>query len=63
MSTLGQRPSVRKNPSSAIGRLLLGMGVVEDKGGHLPLVVTLQIVPRNRKSTKTEKDNGENRSA
>ena len=43
-----------------MGRLLLGMGVVEDKGGHLPLVVTLQIVPQNRKSTKAEKDNREN---
>ena len=60
MSTLGQEPSPRKNPSSAMGRTLLGMDVVEDKGGNLLLVVTLQIIPRNRKSTKAEKDNGEN---
>ena len=56
MSTLGQGPSPRKNTSSA-------MDVAENKGSNLLLVVTLQIVPRNRKSTKTEKDNGENRSA
>ena len=62
MSTLGQGPNPRKNPSSAIGRTLLGMDVAEDKEGNLPLVVTLQIVPRNRKSVKAEKDNGENRS-
>ena len=60
MSTLGQGPSPRKNPSSAMGRTLLSMDVAEDKGGNLPLVVTLQIIPRNRKSTKVEKDNGEN---
>ena len=60
MSTLGQEPSPRKNPSSAMGRTLLGMDVVEDKGGNLLLVVTLQIIPRNRKSTKAEKDNEEN---
>ena len=60
MSTLGQGPSPRKNPFSAMGRLLLGMDVAKDKGGNLPLVVTLQIVPQNRKSTKAEKDNGEN---
>ena len=53
-------PSLRKNPSSAMGRTLLGMDVAEDKGGNLLLVVTLQIIPRNRKSTKAEKDNGEN---
>ena len=60
MSTLGQGPSPRKNPSSAMGRTLLSMDVAEDKGGNLPLVVTLQIIPRNRKSTKAEKNNGEN---
>ena len=62
MSTLSQWPSPRKNPSSAMGRTLLGMDVAEDKGGggNLPLVMTLQIIPRNRKSTKAEKDNGEN---
>ena len=36
------------------------MDVVEDKGSNLLLIVTLQIIPRNRKSTKVEKDNGEN---
>ena len=36
------------------------MDVVEDKGSNLLLVVTLQIIPRNRKSTKAEKDNREN---
>ena len=42
-----------------MGRTLLGMDVTEDKGGNLLLVVTLQIIPRYRKSTKAEKDNGE----
>ena len=50
----------RKNPSSAMWRILLGMDAAEDKGDNLPLVITLQIVPRNRKSTKTERDSGEN---
>ena len=69
MSTLGQGPSSRKNPSSvmgrkssssAMGRILLGMDIVEDKRVNLLLVVTLQIVPQSRESTKAEKDNGEN---
>ena len=60
MSTSGQGLSLRKNPSSAMGRILLGMDVAENKRGNLPLVVTLQIVSRNRKSAKAEKDNGEN---
>ena len=60
MSTKGQGPSPKKNPSSAMGRTLLGMDVAEDKGSNLLLVVTLQIIPRNRKSTKAEKDNEEN---
>ena len=69
MSTLGQGPSPRKNPSSVMGRkspsstmgrILLGMDIAEDKRGNLPLVVTLHIVPQSRKSTKAEKDNGEN---
>ena len=54
MSTLGQGPSPKKNLSSIMGRILLGMDVVEDKGGNLPLVVTPQTVPRNRKSVKHE---------
>ena len=62
MSILGQGLSPRKNPSSIMGRILLSMDVAEDTGGNLPLVVILQIVPRNRKSAKAEKDNGENRS-
>ena len=33
--------------------------VAEDKGSNLLLVVTLRVIPRNRKSTKTEKDNRE----
>ena len=28
--------------------------------GNLPLVVTLQVIPRNKKSTKAEKDNEKN---
>lgn len=60
MFTLGQGPSSRKNPSSAMGRILLGMDIAEGKKGNLPPVVTLHIVPQGRKSTKTEKDNGEN---
>ena len=60
MPTLGQGPSPRKNLSSAMGRVLLGMDVAEDKGGNLPLVMILHIVPRSKKSTKVEKDNGEN---
>ena len=62
MSILGQGPSPRKNPSSAMGRTLLGMDVAEDKGGggNLPLVMTLQIISRNRKSTQAEKNNREN---
>ena len=59
MSTLGQGSSPRKNPS-AMGRTLLGMDVAKDKEGNLPLVATLQVIPQNRKSTKAEKDNGEN---
>ena len=50
----------RESPSSAIGRILLGMDIAEDKRGNLPLVVTLQIVPQSRESTKAEKENGEN---
>ena len=60
ISSLGQGPSPRKNLSSAMERTLLGMDVAEDKGGNQPLVVTLQVIPRNRTSTKAEKDNGEN---
>ena len=60
ISTLGQGPSPRKNPFSAMGRTLLGMDVAEDKGSNLLLVVTLQVIPRNKKSTKTEKDSREN---
>ena len=59
MSTLGQGPNPKKNSSSAMGRILLGMDVVEDKGGNLLLAMTLQMIPRNRTSTKAEKDNGE----
>ena len=60
MSTLGQGPSLRENPSLAMGKILLGMDIAEDERGNLPSVVTLHIVPQSRKSTKAEKDNGEN---
>ena len=35
------------------------MNVDEDKGSNLLLVVTFQIISRNKKGTKTEKDNKE----
>ena len=54
MSTLGQGLNPRKNSSST-------MDVAEDKGSNLLLVVTVQVIPRHRKSTKTEKDNREKR--
>lgn len=41
-------------------RILLDMDVAENKGDNLLLVAALQIVPRNRKSTKAKKDSGEN---
>ena len=44
----------------AMGRILLGMDIAKDKRSNLPLVVTLQIVPQSRESTKAKKDNGEN---
>ena len=50
----------RESPSSAIGRILLGIDIAEDKRGNLPLVVTLHIVSQSRKNTKVEKDSGEN---
>ena len=43
-----------------MGKTLLGMDVTEDKGDNLLLVVTLQIILRNMKNIKVEKDNGEN---
>ena len=45
-----------------MGRIFLGMDIVENKRGNLPLVVTLHIVPQGKKSTKAEKDNEENES-
>ena len=42
-----------KNPSSA-------MDVAEDKGSILLLRVTFRVIPWNKVSTKTEKDNGKN---
>ena len=62
MPTLGQGPSPKKNSSSTMGRILLGMDVAEDKRGNLPLVMTLHIISQSRKSTKAEKDNRKNRS-
>ena len=38
----------------------LAMDVIEDKWSNLLLVVTLRVIPRNRESTKTEKNNGKN---
>ena len=43
-----------------MGKILLGMDIAEDERGNLPSVVTLHIVSQSRKSTKAEKDNGEN---
>ena len=57
MSTLGQGPCLRENPSLAMGRTLLGIGVTKDEGGNLPLIVTLPIIPQSTESTKAEKDN------
>ena len=54
-STLGQGPSPRKNPSSAMGRIPPRPVMTEDKGNGLSLRVALQVTPWNRKSTKTEK--------
>ena len=59
---LDQESSPRKNPSSTMRRILLGMDIAEGKRGNLPLVVRLHIVPQDRKITKAEKDTGENRS-
>ena len=58
--TLGQGPSPRKNPSSTMGRTPPRSGVAEDKGNDLLLRVTLWVIPWNRISTKTKKDNGRN---
>ena len=60
MSTLGQGPNPRKNTSSAMRRILLGLDIAEDKRGNLLLVVALHIVPQSRKNTKAKKDNGKN---
>ena len=57
---IGPRAQSKENPSSAMEGTLLSMNVAEDKGGNLSLVVTLQVIPQNRNSTKAEKDNGEN---
>ena len=54
-------PTQGKTPPR-MGRIPLGMNIVEDKRGNPPLVVTLHIVPKDRKSIKAEKDNGEIRS-
>ena len=44
-----------------MGRTPPRLGVAEDKGNGLSLRVALRVIPWNRKSTKTEKDNGKNR--
>ena len=61
ISTLGQGPSPRKNPSSALGRIPHRPSMAKDKGHGLSLREALLVTPWNRKSTKIEKDNGENR--
>ena len=53
ISTLGQGPNPKKNPS-------LAMDVAEDKGSMLLLRVTFRVIPWKGVSTKTEKDNGKN---
>ena len=58
---VGLRPSPRKNPSLAMGRIPHWPYLAEDKGNGLSLRVALRITPWNRKSTKTEKNNGKNR--
>ena len=60
MSTLGQGSNPRKNPSSAMERILIGIDIAEDKKVNLSLVMTLQIVPQSWENTKVENDNGEN---
>ena len=55
-----QGPSPRKNPSSAMGRIPPRLSMAEDKGNGLSLREADRVTPWNRKSTKTEKDNGEN---
>ena len=58
--TLGQGSSPRKNPSSAMGKTPSQLGVAEDKRNGLLLRLTFRVIPWNRISTKTEKDNGKN---
>ena len=50
-----------KTPPRPWEELFSAMDVAEDKGSNLLLVMTLRAIPRNRKNTKTEKDNRENR--
>jgi len=66
MSILGQRPSPREKsllgrgeekPFLSHGESSPRHSVAEERGGNLPLVVTLPIISRSRKSTKVKKDN------
>ena len=50
-----------KTPPRPWEEPFLAMDVAKDKGSNLLLVIILRVIPRNRKSTKTEKDNRENR--
>ena len=50
----------RRTPPRPWEELSLAIDVAEDKGSSLLLGVTLRIIPWNRVSTKTEKDNGKN---
>ena len=43
-----------------MGRTPPWPGMAEDKGNDLSVRVALQVIPWNRKSTKTEKDNEKN---
>ena len=53
-------PTQGKIPPRPWGESSSAMDIAEDKRSNLPLVVTLHIVLQSRKSTKAEKDNGEN---
>ena len=57
--TLGQGPSPRKDPSSAMGRAHPRPDMTKDKGNGLSLREVLQVTLWNWKSIKTEKDNKE----
>ena len=55
MSTLGQGPNPRKNPPRPWKGPFSAVDVAEDRGSNLLLIVTLWVIPRNRKSTKQKR--------